>query len=73
MTEKPADLCPLCGKSNACEQMVCGDKITAKNCWCQQEDIIFPDDLLERLPIDERNKRCICRQCLLAFQCKDIS
>ncbi|MEN9537979.1 MAG: hypothetical protein RLZZ126_214 [Pseudomonadota bacterium] len=55
-------VCPLCGGANACEMSAraCG-KGGAESCWCA--GVRFSPDLLARVPADQRNRACICRQC----------
>ena len=58
-------VCPLCGESNACA-MAAGD---SEPCWCAEET--FPEELLARVPAEQRKKNCICRRCLEAFEDSD--
>ena len=59
--KKPVDpkLCPLCGKPNKCERVVCE---AAENCWCAK--VIFSQELLDRVPEEAKRKACICRECV---------
>ncbi len=34
-------------------------------CWCST--VRIPDELLARIPAEQRNRACICRQCVQAF------
>ena len=56
-------LCPLCGYQNYCEVNKGAD------CWCQSET--FTEQLLSRLP-DDRQKACICQNCVRAFTDADF-
>ena len=68
MFEIKGEFCPLCGKSNACEEFKCENKTNSKKCWCQSSEVVFPSELLDQLPEIEKNKRCICQRCLLDFK-----
>lgn len=59
-----APRCPLCGRPNACAAAAAGRFDVA--CWCATEE--FPPALLARVPADARNRACICRDCVRAFQ-----
>lgn len=50
--------CPLCNEVNHCG---------AENgdCWCFHTEI--PIELQERIPIELREKACICQKCVEAF------
>ncbi len=52
--------CPLCGGANAC-----GVEST-RPCWCAGE--CFPAGLLARVPAQARNRACICKACVEAYQ-----
>jgi len=58
--------CPLCGGANECQ--ICSPAAFKGLCWCIQAQI--PEELLAQVPPDLRNKACICRACVLAFQRK---
>ncbi|HEY2150800.1 MAG TPA: cysteine-rich CWC family protein [Vicinamibacterales bacterium] len=49
-------LCPLCGRSNACGQLA-----GASECWCMTTKIAAA--ALEAVPIEMRNRACICQAC----------
>jgi hypothetical protein len=51
--------CPLCKKLNQCGA-------DSGNCWCFHTEI--PKELLERGPIELRDKACICQSCVEAFK-----
>jgi hypothetical protein len=53
--------CPLCGENNDC-QNICGDPEPNKNCWCKE--VKFPKQLLDAVPVETKNKVCICQRCL---------
>ena len=53
--------CPLCGRANDCQQASC-DAYKGL-CWCER--VTFPDELLERIPEEARNRACVCRSCVL--------
>ncbi|MBT3190143.1 MAG: cysteine-rich CWC family protein [Anaerolineae bacterium] len=56
-------VCPLCGEPNQCA--VAADP-NATECWC--ESVIFPEELLEKVPKDAVRKTCICQKCLERFE-----
>lgn len=59
MLEKIDDkTCPLCGQANDC-------KAHQGNCWCM--DIKVPKELLEKVPENKKNKACICKSCIDAY------
>ncbi len=62
MTES---VCPLCGESNACGNLLAEQKGQA--CWCMDPAISFSAELLERVAEDSRGKACICRACALGL------
>lgn len=57
-TSRPFDptRCPLCGEDNTC-----GSERGAATCWCYTTTI--PEDVLERVPADLRNRACLCQRC----------
>lgn len=56
--------CPICGKPNHCVMARPGaDK--DRPCWCRDET--FPKGLIDRLPEVVRDKACICRDCVRAY------
>jgi len=63
----PADCdvsrCPLCGEPNDCRLSATTD-CTGK-CWC--ESVNFPPELLQRVPMEARNRACLCRDCAMTF------
>ena len=56
-------ICPLCGEPNQCA--IAADP-NAKNCWC--ESVIFPEELLAKVPEKAVRKACVCQNCLRDFQ-----
>lgn len=67
-------LCPLCGGQNYCEvSSGFSSEVNSENncevnkeadCWCRSES--FAEQLLPRVP-DDRQKACICQNCVRAF------
>ncbi|HUA66694.1 MAG TPA: cysteine-rich CWC family protein [Alphaproteobacteria bacterium] len=55
--------CPLCGNPNNCQ--LCATDPYKGPCWCAKVEI--PDALLAQVPLDLRNKACICRHCIMEF------
>ncbi|WP_306307178.1 cysteine-rich CWC family protein [Alicyclobacillus acidiphilus] len=55
-------LCPLCGMENQCGRAA---GCPPGSCWCDQS--VFPAALLEQIPLEARNKACICKHCLERF------
>ncbi len=56
-------LCPLCGEPNDCQLCV---PVASNACWCAQVE--FPAELIARVPLEFRNRACICRNCLAQHQ-----
>jgi hypothetical protein len=54
-----AAICPLCGEPNDCALAADPD---AAECWC--DDLEFPQELLDQVPINAVHQTCICRTCL---------
>jgi len=66
MTSQPqhdAFECPLCGKPSHCQ--LCGAAPHKGPCWCTT--VRIPDGLLARVPLELRNRACICQACVTAF------
>lgn len=63
-----ASKCSLCGQGNLCRNEADGDP--KGNCWCNDESITFPAELLDQVPAELKRKTCICKSCVLAFQAK---
>ena len=63
--------CPLCNNDNACLNS-CASEVTdesshiKKACWCMDPHIDFSEMLLKQVPVDAKNKSCICQACALA-------
>lgn len=55
--------CPLCGQPNECQ--LCTTAAYKGPCWCEQLSI--PEELLARVPPEQRNQACICRRCVMDF------
>lgn len=55
----PNRACPLCGGDNACAPAQSGDLNTP--CWCRQAR--FSEELLAKVPRDQRGLSCICAKC----------
>jgi hypothetical protein len=56
-------LCPLCGEPNECQ--LCTVAAYKGPCWCATVSI--PDELLARVPAEQRNRACICKNCVTQF------
>lgn len=56
--------CPLCKNNNQC--CISNDG-SAEGCWCT--DAFFPRGIFDLLPA-EREKVCICQNCLEEFKSK---
>ncbi|MEJ0035834.1 MAG: cysteine-rich CWC family protein [Gammaproteobacteria bacterium] len=48
--------CPLCGEAN-----LCAVASGVGNCWCFSLEI--PDEVLERIPEEARQRACVCQPC----------
>src|SRR6266576_1480060 len=57
------DRCPICGNSNGCQ--LCDVGGHKGPCWCARTSI--PDSLLARVPLELRNRSCLCQSCVTAF------
>ncbi len=56
------EVCPLCGKGNLCAMEV--ERTTGQKqppCWCMEAT--FTEELLARVPTEQRRKACICAAC----------
>lgn len=62
-TNNAPEHCPLCGGANDCR--LCTAAAYKGSCWCVAEGI--PDELIARVPVEARNKACICRKCVMGF------
>jgi len=49
--------CPLCGKANTCQA-----DTAPHNCWCLE--VTVPQELIDKVPSNLRDKACICRVCI---------
>jgi hypothetical protein len=55
--------CPLCGGANECQ--LCSSAAYKGPCWCMKVKI--PDELLNRISAEARNRACVCRGCVMKF------
>ena len=55
--------CPLCGGPNDCQ--FCTAAAYKGPCWC--ETVQIPEALLARIPVEQRNRACLCRGCVASF------
>jgi hypothetical protein len=55
-----AGRCPLCGQPNECQ--LCTAAAWRGPCWCAKLEI--PDTLLAQVPVELRNRACICYHCI---------
>jgi hypothetical protein len=51
--------CPACGASNRCS--LADPRTAAQACWCYNVSIAA--EVLEALPVEQRNKACLCPAC----------
>lgn len=56
-------ICPLCGEPNKCAMAA---DPNATECWC--ESVVFPKELLDKVPANAARKTCVCRKCLENYQ-----
>lgn len=63
---KPIDptRCPLCGGPNNCQ--LCSMETYKGPCWCTKVEV--PESLLALVPPESKNRSCVCRACIAAFQ-----
>ena len=66
------DKCPLCGKDNECLNVKCGGG-PENNCWCNNTEITFPEELTQQVPEEKRRKACICEACARAFHASQVN
>ncbi len=59
--------CPVCGKLNACQNIVDND-VQQQSCWCENTEYEFPVDLFTRIPAKFKDKACICEACAQAYR-----
>ena len=55
--------CPLCARPNDCR--LCTREAYKGTCWC--EAMLLPQELLERVPLAQRDQACICARCVQAY------
>jgi hypothetical protein len=53
------DCCPVCGFGNSCS--LADPRTAAQPCWCFS--VSLDPAVLEALPLDVRNKACLCPRC----------
>lgn len=56
--------CPLCGQPNDCQ--LCTHAAYKGLCWCVH--LKMPEELLAQVPENLKDRGCICRRCVVAFQ-----
>jgi len=57
--------CPICGESNQCAQEIAKATGTPpERCWCMTAT--FSPEVLDRVPVEAKNKACICSKCVSA-------
>lgn len=56
--------CPLCGGPNHCR--LCTTEEWKGPCWCAKEEI--PEGLLAQVPLELRNRACICHGCIASYR-----
>jgi prepilin-type N-terminal cleavage/methylation domain-containing protein/prepilin-type processing-associated H-X9-DG protein len=61
-----AGQCPLCHKPNDCQ--LCTGSAFKGPCWCARVEI--PEGLLARVPVELRNRACICPGCVESYHPK---
>ncbi|MCL6445149.1 MAG: cysteine-rich CWC family protein [Alicyclobacillus sp.] len=60
--------CPLCGNDNHCGNVAGKPHGT---CWCDKE--FFPKQIFEKVPPDEPQRSCICKDCLDKFKTSGLT
>ncbi len=58
--EPNTSICPLCGGENSCALVVSAE--SSEPCWC--ESLKIPEAVLQQIPLEARNKSCVCRECI---------
>lgn len=56
-------ICPLCGQANNCA-MELGKE--PSSCWCM--DIKMPEGILDMVSDEDKNKGCICKNCIMKYK-----
>ena len=56
-------ICPLCGGRNNCSLVVSVE--SSEPCWC--ESLKVSEKQLELIPLEARNKSCVCRECIVRY------
>jgi prepilin-type N-terminal cleavage/methylation domain-containing protein/prepilin-type processing-associated H-X9-DG protein len=62
-TAVDAGRCPLCGHPNHCQMLHAPAE--KGGCWCARVEV--PHELLARVPVELRNRACICQDCIESF------
>ena len=57
-------VCPLCGRANNCRAQAISP-CNSESCWCF--DATIPAQLLDKIPESQRNRACICEDCIRRF------
>ncbi|MBU2880163.1 cysteine-rich CWC family protein [Aliiglaciecola lipolytica] len=52
--------CPLCGSTNACENLT---PKSNQKCWCMEPNIRFQVELINQALNTTENISCICKSC----------
>jgi hypothetical protein len=55
--------CPLCGQANDCQ--LSSSAGWKGPCWCAKVEI--PRELIAQVPLELRNRACICRACVESY------
>jgi hypothetical protein len=50
------ELCPLCGGPNEC-----GIAAGNSDCWCFTASVA--PEVIDQIPVEERDRACVCRAC----------
>jgi hypothetical protein len=61
-TNEDRGKCPLCGEPNQCA--LAADP-AARECWC--DAVVFPAELLAKIPREAVRKTCVCQSCLKEY------
>jgi hypothetical protein len=61
-----AGRCPFCGQPNECQ--LCTAAAYKGPCWCAKVEM--PPALLAQVPVESRNRACICHKCIESFRLK---
>ena len=61
--------CALCGGPNACA--MASEGVNGAECWCQH--VTFTRDVLERIPLADRGRVCVCRDCVALIAAERVA